>query len=282
MRRVGYRTLLLLLLPLLLLSFTGREAAAASSSSGRIIMDNQELTLPKGIKLENVNGSVMIPVRVVVENLGFEVLWEQQARKVTVHQDGKSIELAVGRKTADADGVTFDLNAAPKQSGGTVLVPIRFVSEQFGLKVGWDNSDKTVYLTGGQASVATPEGTVTSPTATSTPSPTQITTPGMDNGTSAGSVVPSPTPQSSSVPGSTGVNAAGPLVNGAAFTENRLIIAVSGAAKPSITKMSSPDRIVVDFPGAAFAPDFVGGPTEYYHKRKSAREAGCYGLPSSF
>lgn len=107
--------------------------------------------------------------------------------------------------------------------------------------------------------MATPEGTVTSPTATSTPSPTQMTTPGVDNGTSAGSVLPSPTPQSSSVPGSTGVNAAGPLVNGAAFTENRLIIAVSGAPKPSITKMSSPDRIVVDFPGAAFAPDFVGG-----------------------
>lgn len=263
MRRVGYRTLLLLLLPLLLVSFTGREAAAAGSSSGRIIMDNQELALPKGIKLENVNGSVMIPVRVVVENLGFEVLWEQQARKVTVHQDGKSIELAVGKKTADADGVTFDLNAAPKQSGGTVLVPIRFVSEQFGLKVGWDNSDKTVYLTGGQASMGTPEGTVTSPTATSTPSPTQITTPGMDNGTTAGSVMPSPNPtpttQPSSVPGSSGVNAAGPQVNGAAFTENRLIIAVSGATKPSITKMSNPDRIVVDFPGAAFASDFVGG-----------------------
>jgi N-acetylmuramoyl-L-alanine amidase len=263
MRRVGYRTLLLLLLPLLLLSFTGREAAAAGSSSGRIIMDNQELALPKGIKLENVNGSVMIPVRVVVENLGFEVLWEQQARKVTVHQDGKSIELAVGRKTADADGVTFDLNAAPKQSGGTVLVPIRFVSEQFGLKVGWDNSDKTVYLTGGQASMATPEGSVTGPTATSSPSPTQMPTPGVDNGTTAGSVIPSsnptPTPQTSSVPGSSGVNATGSLVNGAAFTENRLIIAVSGSTKPNITKMSSPDRIVVDFPGAAFSPDFAGG-----------------------
>ncbi|MBY3618202.1 AMIN domain-containing protein [Acinetobacter sp. CUI P1] len=263
MRRVVCRTLLLLLLPLLLLSFAGREAAAAGSSSGRIIMDNQELALPKGIKLENVNGSVMIPVRVVVENLGFEVLWEQQARKVTVHQDGKSIELAVGKKTADADGVTFDLNAAPKQSGGTVLVPIRFVSEQFGLKVGWDNSDKTVYLTGGQASMGTHEGTVTSSTATSTPTPTQMTTPGMDNGTTAGSVMPSPNPtpttQPSTVPGSSGVNTAGPQVNGAAFTENRLIIAVSGATKPNITKMSNPDRIVVDFPGAAFAPDFVGG-----------------------
>lgn len=209
MRRAGLRVLLLLLLPLLFLTSTGQEAAAAGSSTGRIIMDNQELALPKGIKLENVNGSVMIPVRVVVENLGFEVLWEQQTRKVTVHQDGKSIELAVGRKTADADGVTFDLNAAPKQSGGTVLVPIRFVSEQFGLKVGWDNVDKTVYLTGGQVSnpAMTPEGNTTNPTATNTPAATPSATPGSDNGTTAGSVVtspsPTPVPQTTTAPGST-------------------------------------------------------------------------------
>ncbi|MEK4106450.1 N-acetylmuramoyl-L-alanine amidase family protein [Paenibacillus sp. FSL R10-2791] len=267
MRRAGLRILLLLLLPLLLLSSTGQEAAAAGSSAGRIIMDNQELALPKGIKLENVNGSVMIPVRVVVENLGFEVLWEQQTRKVTVHQDGKSIELAVGRKTADADGVTFDLNAAPKQSGGTVLVPIRFVSEQFGLKVGWDNVDKTVYLTGGQVSnsAMTPEGNTTNPTATNTPVPTPSATPGSDNGTTAGSVVtlpsPTPVPQTTTAPGSTAGIPTGPLVNGAVFTENRLIIAVSGATKPNVTKMSNPDRIVVDFPGAAFDPDFIGSLT---------------------
>uniref|UniRef100_UPI000584E8C7 copper amine oxidase N-terminal domain-containing protein n=1 Tax=Paenibacillus sonchi TaxID=373687 RepID=UPI000584E8C7 len=149
MRRAGQRVLFLLLLPLLLLSFAGHEAAAAGNSAGRIVMDNRELEIPKGITLENVNGSVMIPIRVVVENLGFEVLWEQKSRKVTVQQDGKSVQLAVGSKTADADGVTLALNAAPKQTGGTVLVPIRFVSEQFGLKVGWDNSDKTVYLSGG-------------------------------------------------------------------------------------------------------------------------------------
>lgn len=268
MRRAWHRVLLLLLLPLLLLSFTGHEAAAAGSQSGRIIMDNQELALPKGIKLENVNGSVMIPVRVVVENLGFEVLWEQQTRKVTVQQYGKSIELAVGQKTANADGVTFDLNAAPKQSGGTVLVPIRFVSEQFGLKVGWDNSDKTVYLTGGQAgntgnsgnSSIAPE--ITGPNPTISPSPTASITPGSATGTTTGSVTaspnPTPAPQASSAPGDSGGTIAGPLVNGAVFSENRLIVAVTGAAKPVVTKISSPDRIIVDFPNASFASDFVG------------------------
>lgn len=149
MKKVGQRVLLLLLLPLLLLSFAGHKAAAAGTNPGKIVMDSKELALPKGVILENVNGSVMIPIRVVVENLGFKVLWEQSSRKVTLQQDGKSVQLAVGSTTAQADGVNLTLNAAPKQNGGTVLVPVRFVSEQFGLSVGWDNTDKTVYLSGG-------------------------------------------------------------------------------------------------------------------------------------
>ncbi len=250
MKRAG-RVLLLLLLPLLLLSFTGYEASAAAGSTGRIVLDNKELTMPKGIALENVNGSVMIPIRVVVENLGFQVLWEQKTRKVTVQQDGKSIELAVGRKTANADGVTLDLNAAPKQNGGTVLVPIRFVSEQFGLKVGWDNMDKTVYLTGGSSSgtdnAASPTAT---PTATYSPAPTPTATPliGTVDDDITGSASPTPVPQT----------VVGPQVKGAVFSENRLIVAVTGAVKPSVTVITNPDRIVVDFPGAAFAPEFAG------------------------
>ncbi|OKP84515.1 N-acetylmuramoyl-L-alanine amidase family protein [Paenibacillus sp. P32E] len=267
MRKAGQRVLFLLLLPLLLLSFAGHDAAAAGNSTGRIVMDNKELELPKGINLENVNGSVMIPIRVVVENLGFEVLWEQKSHKVTVQQDGKSVQLAVGSKTAEADGVSLPLNAAPKQTRGTVLVPIRFVSEQFGLKVGWDNSDKTVYLSGGitgepgSSSVPQPTATpIPAPTSIPAPTPTSQASPVPTDGQGTGGdivtgvIAPTPTP----IPGSAGTVATTPQVMGAVFSENRLIIAAAGGAKPSVTKISSPDRIIIDFPGAAFASDFVG------------------------
>lgn len=241
MRKAGLRLLLLLLLPLLLLSSTGREASAAGS--GKIILDNKELVLPSGVVLENSNGSVMIPIRVVVENLGFEVQWEQKSRKVTVRQDGKSVELAVGSKKASADGITLDLNAAPKQTGGTVLVPIRFVGEQFGLKVGWDNSDKIVYLSGD--SPASSEGA--------------------NNDDGAGYALDTPvimpvqTPIPTMTPGSDGTTTTGAQVKGAVFTGNQLMVAVSSAIKPTVMTMNNPYRIVVDFPGTAFAPDFTGG-----------------------
>lgn len=260
MKKAGQRMLFLLLLPLLLLSFAGHEAAAAASSQGRIVMDSKELAMPKGVILENVNGSVMIPIRVVVENLGFEVLWEQTTRKVTVQQDGKTVQLAVGSKTAEADGVSLQLNAAPKQNGGTVLVPIRFVSEQFGLSVGWDNTDKTVYLSGGipldtpvsgdplpsaatgPAASGVPVAAVQSPAPTPQPQTNTESTEEVE-----GSITASPTPAVTS-----------PTVKGAVFSENRLIVAVAGGAKPTVTKITGPDRIVVDFQGAAFASDFSG------------------------
>lgn len=260
MKKAGQRMLFLLLLPLLLLSFPVHDTAAAASSQGRIVMDSKELALPKGVILENVNGSVMIPIRVVVENLGFEVLWEQTTRKVTVQQDGKTVQLAVGSKTAEADGVSLLLNAAPKQNGGTVLVPIRFVSEQFGLSVGWDNSDKTVYLSGG-ITLDTPVSADPLPSATVAPA------------TSPGPVVavqsPAPTPQpqtnteipeevEGSITASPTPAVTSPTVKGAVFSENRLIVAVAGGAKPTVTKITGPDRIVVDFQGAAFASDFSG------------------------
>ncbi|MEK4059317.1 MULTISPECIES: N-acetylmuramoyl-L-alanine amidase family protein [Paenibacillus] len=260
MRRAGQRVLLLLLLPLLLLSFAGHEAAAAGSGTGKIIMDNQELTMPKGAKIEYVDGSVMIPIRVVVENLGFKVDWEPKSRKVTVQQDGRSVLLAVGSKTAEADGTTLALNAAPKQNNGTVLVPIRFVSEQFGLIVGWDNSDKTVYLSGGSTS-GTDISATPAPSASSTPVPALSPSPtpvpnetGSEGEIVTGTAGPTPTP----IPGSGGTIVTSPQIMGAVFSENRLIVSATGGAKPTVTKMSGPDRIVVDFPNTSFAADFVG------------------------
>jgi N-acetylmuramoyl-L-alanine amidase len=241
MRKAGLRLLLLLLLPLLCLSFAGPEAAA--SGSGKIVLDSKELVLPKGVVLENTNGSVMIPIRVVVENLGFEVMWEQKTHKVIVRQDGKSIELAVGSRKASADGITLELNAAPRQTGGTVLVPLRFVSEQFGLKVGWDNSDKTVYLTGSSTNGNDSANN--------------------NDGSDSAVNLPVSTPVPSGKPAVTPGNTESPVitaeVKGASFSENRLMIAVSGTVTPVVTTMKNPDRIVVDFTATSFAADFTGG-----------------------
>ncbi|QWU14582.1 N-acetylmuramoyl-L-alanine amidase [Paenibacillus sophorae] len=262
MRKVCLKMIALLLPLLVFIVWSGQDAEAAGR--GKIVLDNQELALPKGIVLENVNGSVMIPIRVVTENLGYEVLWDQTTRKVTIRQDFKAIELFVGSKKADADGVPLSLNAAPKQTGGTVLVPIRFVGEQFGLGVGWDNKEKIVYLSG-NSSDSSPAAPETWPASTPSPSaspvvssPAPTPAPSQTTGTVAGAA--SSPPQSAEIPAGTAAGAS-VQVKGADFVANQLIIAVTGTVKPNISTLDNPSRIVVELPGTSLAADFAGGGT---------------------
>lgn len=247
-----------LLLPLLIWTgWIGESSAAAVK--GKIVLDNQELTLPSGAAPENVNGSVMIPIRVVSESLGYQVKWDQKVHKVTISQDFKTIQLTVGSKLADADGVTLNLNAAPKQTGGTVLVPIRFVSEQFGLSVGWDNREKTVYLSANPISMpsAAPASQAPQPSASqaasATPSPSATPSTSATPASSSSQASPTPTP-SAGIPGTAAVQ-----VKGAAFEANQLMIAVSGSVQPAVTSLDNPNRIVVELPSSMIAPDLGGG-----------------------
>lgn len=49
------------------------------------------------------------------------------------------------------------------------------------------------------------------------------------------------------------------MVNGISFSENRLTIAMDGSSAPNITKMTGPDRIIIDLPNATFSDVFGSG-----------------------
>ncbi|NUU63197.1 N-acetylmuramoyl-L-alanine amidase family protein [Paenibacillus agri] len=222
MKKFGF--MLLLLLFVLILPENGHAAASGS----KIILDGKEITAEQGAPVENVNSTVMVPLRMIAENLGYKVDWEQKSQTVTISDSFKTIKLVVNQKTASVDDKTVTLVTAPLLRSNTTLVPIRFISEQFGLLVDWNNSQKIV--------------TLTTPNA-----------PG-DNGSQ---------PENPSNPGDgqppvdPTVNLA--QVNGLSFNENRLTIAVDGKVEPKVSVVTGPDRIVVDLPNATFSNVFGTG-----------------------
>ncbi|MFE4710064.1 MULTISPECIES: N-acetylmuramoyl-L-alanine amidase [unclassified Paenibacillus] len=222
MKKFGF--MLLLLLFVLILPENGHAAASGS----KIILDGKEITAEQGAPVENVNSTVMVPLRMIAENLGYKVDWEQKSQTVTISDSFKTIKLVVNQKTASVDDKTVTLVTAPLLRSNTTLVPIRFISEQFGLLVDWDNSQKIV--------------TLTTPNA-----------PG-DNGSQ---------PENPSNPGD-GQPPVDPTanlaqVNGLSFNENRLTIAVDGKVEPKVSVVTGPDRIVVDLPNATFSNVFGTG-----------------------
>lgn len=85
----------------------------------------------------------MVPFRLIAESLGANIVWDAAARRVTYDFRGIHVELTIGSKKAivsDATGKTRNvlLQAESELKGGRTQVPLRFVSEALGAKVGWD------------------------------------------------------------------------------------------------------------------------------------------------
>jgi len=54
--------------------------------------------------------------------------------------------LTIGSKQMDVNVDTYELDVAPYIKEGYTMVPLRFVAEAFGAKVGWDDATKTVTI----------------------------------------------------------------------------------------------------------------------------------------
>ncbi|WP_017813222.1 MULTISPECIES: N-acetylmuramoyl-L-alanine amidase family protein [Paenibacillus] len=119
-----------------------------------INFNGQELTLPADGQVTTVKGSVMVPLRVVVEQLGYKVTWSNATQTATIKQGSNTLQLTADSYSALVNDKSVDLEAAPSVHNGTTLVPLRFISENTGTTVKWDNAVKTVYLTTAPAATA--------------------------------------------------------------------------------------------------------------------------------
>ena len=93
----------------------------------------------------------MVPVRVISEELGANVKWDNSTKSFTItSSDGKTVivgkakssQVTVNGKSAYIDPSSPDV--VVEQKKGRVFVPIRFVSESFGAEVNY--VDRIVYI----------------------------------------------------------------------------------------------------------------------------------------
>ena len=110
-----------------------------------------------------LGGRTLVPVRVVSERLGALVNWKEDTMQVQIENGTKAITLSVGSAEATVNGRTISLpdGVAPTlaKTGGQqprTMVPLRFVSEQLGASVSFDDAAGTVSIV--TASMPTYEG----------------------------------------------------------------------------------------------------------------------------
>jgi len=92
-------------------------------------------------------GRTLIPFRRIFEALDMEVLWDAQERMVTATGNGIEMKLYIGKTNAYVNGEEKTLDVPAEITDGRTFVPLRFVSENCGAEVKWEDSTKSVYIT---------------------------------------------------------------------------------------------------------------------------------------
>ena len=110
--------------------------------------EQKELDSPPIIK----NGRTLLPIRAIIESLGGGIAWDGAEKKVSITLGSTKIELWIGKGIAKVNEVDKPIdpdnsNVVPEIINGRTMLPVRFVTENLGAAVAWNDNDKTVTIT---------------------------------------------------------------------------------------------------------------------------------------
>lgn len=93
-----------------------------------------------------INDRTMVPVRSIFEKMNAEVTWINSKKQVIIKSLSKRIVLNVDKTRAYVDDKAVELDTAPVIVNDRTLIPVRFVSENLGYDVEWDNKERAVHI----------------------------------------------------------------------------------------------------------------------------------------
>lgn len=92
------------------------------------------------------NNRTYVPIRFIAQELGYDVKWDGYNRKVTMTNDGTTVELTIGSNKMMVNGKTVLLDAPAEIRDDRTFVPLRAIAEAFGEKVDYSKDYKAVYI----------------------------------------------------------------------------------------------------------------------------------------
>ncbi|MBV8331500.1 MAG: copper amine oxidase N-terminal domain-containing protein [Candidatus Eremiobacteraeota bacterium] len=122
-------------------------------------------------------GTLLIPLRSMFEQMGATVSYAAGTKTVTVSKPGAEVKVTVGKPEVVINGESRPLDVPPMIYQGTVLVPVRVISEGMGAYVQWVPDQHVVVVryippTPPPTPAPTEAPTAPPPTPTPTPAPT--------------------------------------------------------------------------------------------------------------
>jgi hypothetical protein len=127
--------------------------------------------------------TILVPLRSLFEQMGATVSYNASTKTVDVSKPGADVQVTVGKPEVVLNGETRPLDVPPEIYRGSVVVPLRVISEAMGAYVAWVADKRLVVVRYLTAPPPTPTPATPPPATPAPPPATPIPTP-----------LPSPTP----------------------------------------------------------------------------------------
>ncbi|WP_194840802.1 copper amine oxidase N-terminal domain-containing protein [Filobacillus milosensis] len=93
-----------------------------------------------------VNDTTMVPMRDLFESIGADVTWNQKLKRASATLDETRLDLNIDSRFAVKDGELIQMIQAPVLIKGKTYLPLRFVTENFGAEVEWNQETRTAHV----------------------------------------------------------------------------------------------------------------------------------------
>lgn len=156
-KRIGAFIIFALLLALIL-NFGLATHADAPQFNVTINNEVVNFTNEMGYPYFTDTSRTMVPVRIIIENMGYKVDWDNDTQTVYIENKGQKIELQIGKNTAIVNGKTVPIDVqdgkpvdtkatlVPVKGSKRTYVPLRFISETMGAEVLYEKKNSIHHI----------------------------------------------------------------------------------------------------------------------------------------
>ena len=114
--------------------FNEPQAGATQLS---IYYNDKKISFPDIAPFINSNQRIMVPLRFISQEMGYEVNWDDSEQKISIKSLENQMDLWIGKNLVRRNSQLFAGDSTPIIHNGRTMVPLRMVSELLGCKVTW-------------------------------------------------------------------------------------------------------------------------------------------------
>ena len=123
----------------------GSVSLGAEKEIISLILNDIKILLEQDVYL-NDNGQLMIPLRQVVEEMNYQVLWNEIEKSIEFKNESNKVLLQIDKPILKLNGNEVNLSTPPVLKNHKTYVPVEIFSNALDLIVGWDDSQNILKI----------------------------------------------------------------------------------------------------------------------------------------